>query len=300
MPRLVSTLVDRVLREWLESPEEQPTRLVLAGDLAIGASTLTYDPTFLGLEEEDILGPGVLIELGSEQLLAGTVNAGTNQVTGLRRAVNGTTAAAHTSGTVGKVAPTWTRKAVFDALADAVVALYPDLFDVTTHPITLSSTGPTEVPADVAYPLWLWFRPGGTGSSTWGRAAVDFLDEFPGTASTKAVVSPLSDATTGHLVYARRFARPASEATDLEALGVAEEWDRLVSVQAVAYLLAGRELPAVTQEFLTRQLEQQNFPVGSATRVRDGLLRYAEHLTEKARADLRNRYPTTVVRRAVI
>lgn len=288
----VGDIVDRVFRDFLETPEEQPTRFALAELLTIDATTLTYDPALLSPEEEDILGPGTLIEIGSEQAVVGGVTPNANALTGLRRGMNGTRAAQAEAGALVTVSPTWTRRSVFEAVADAVWSLYPDLFAVDTQPVAFTS-GHVPVDEAVAFPLFAWL---GSGSD-FNRYPVSFLDEFPGVPSGKAVLLPgYSGSLSGYLVYARRFARPTSEDESLSDLGLQESWGRLVAVSAVAYLLAGREVDAVTQEFLTRQLEQQNFPVGSASRIRDGLVKYNEYLLAKAKKELRARYPVLVTR----
>lgn len=288
--RPVSALVDRMLREFLETPEEQPTRFVLAADISADATELTYKAEYLTPEEEDILGPGTLIEIGSEQLLVGTVAPNAKTVSGLHRRANGTDASAHNAGSVIKVLPTWTRLSVFEAIADAIVGLYPSLYTVDTVAIAPGVNTATEVAAEVAFPMFAW------GSTGEGPYDVTFLDSYPGVASGKAILVPDLAGSTGYLVFGRRFSRPVSELDDLDDIGVSDEWDRLILVSAMTYLLAGREIDAVTQEFLTQQLERQNFPVGSATRVRDGLVKYYEYLLSKARRDLRNRYPARVTR----
>jgi hypothetical protein len=88
------------------------------------------------------------------------------------------------------------------------------------------------------------------------------------------------------LVYRARFARPASEATELSTVGVDSGWERIVVVGAAAQVIAGRDLDSVSQEFLSEQMRAQGYPVGSSSRIRNELLRYRELLLQEARRQL--------------
>ncbi|HVF75497.1 MAG TPA: hypothetical protein VM938_10650 [Acidimicrobiales bacterium] len=284
--RPVSGLIDRMMREFLEPADDQPTRFTLAAELAEDATSLSYDPALLSPEEEDILGPGMLIEVGIEEIVVGAVDASTNVLSSLIRGANGTEPALHAVGGVAKVMPTWRRRAAFDAVCDAIDALFPELYAVDTIAVSAGTGSTTEIPAAVAWPLWMWDISGARHDE------LTFLDHYGGSSTGKA----LMNGVTGHLVYAKSFERPDSEDVDLADLSIDPAWERLVIVSAVSYLMSGREADPIAQKFLTEQQAQQGFPVGSATRLRDALIREYEYLLAKAKRQLRSRYPITVAR----
>lgn len=288
----VGQVIDRVLRDWLHAPDDQPTRFTLDGAIDADDTSLTYDDDLLTPEEEDLLGPGTLIEVGTEQILIGSVNATTNVLSGLIRGVNGTTAAEHADNELATLAPAWARKTIYDAVGDAVEQLWPELYATTTSTaLTLSDTQYTEVPAAVMGALYLWARP--TGGTEYDRIAVRLLENFPPSSTTKAIWPGF--AGSGYLVYKAKPTRPASESDTMTSLGVNDEWEQLVIVSAVAYLISGKDLSAATQEFLTDNLNAQGYPVDSSRRIREGLLRYQSLLLDKAKRSLRHQTDTMVV-----
>lgn len=299
----VAQLIDRVLRDWLEPADDQPTRATLDGTITDSATSLVYDPILLSPEELEIIGAGTLIEIDSEEILVGAINEDTNTLSDLTREMNGTTAAAHSNNAFIYPNRVWRRKVIFDALADGIVQLWPDLYRVANSAsIAVSSTTYTEVPsADANYivmPMWFFGRmSGATYYDRYPIPADQFLDPFPGSTTGKAFYVPgASIGMTGYLTYKAKFARPTSEADDLSAgnFSLNTEWEQLVILSAVAYLIAGRELDLTTQERLSEQLEQQNYPAGTPSKIRDSILRYRSFLLDLAKADLRVHWPVTV------
>jgi len=59
-------------------------------------------------------------------------------------------------------------------------------------------------------------------------------------------------------------------------------------------MIAGRDIPTATADYITDQMGTSNFPVNSASNIRTSLLRYQSDLIEQARKDLRARYPEPV------
>lgn len=290
-------LVDRTLRDWLEPADDQPTRASLAAGLAVDATSLTYDPAMLSPEEEELLGPGTLIQIGAEEILVGDIDETTNTLSDLKRAQNGTVPTVHAAGDLIFPTPVWRRRAVVDALGDAIVKLYPELYRIlSSNEMSLSSTSYTEVPAAVARDLVAVKHFLGSCSSTSGYEAytVRLLSPFPAVSSGKAVVVDAASSVSGYLVYKAKFARPTSENDDLTVFGVQQDWEQIVILDAVAYLIAGREMDLATQERLSQQLEQQGYPAGTPSQVRDSILRYRELMVNRAQDALRVEHPVTV------
>lgn len=291
----VGELIDRIKRSWLEHPDDYPTRCTLDGALTDSATSLTYDNSLLTAEEEELFAPGMVIEINSELIVVGTVDEDNSTLSGLVRGAQGTTAAAHSDDDIITISPSWARVSIFDAIADSVMSLWPELYEVATSTeFTISETGPTDVDADVELPLWFWRQTTST-SGDWRKLPVTFYDQAPFAANGKAISVP--GGGTGYLVYRRRFTRPTAESDDLQTdAGIDLEWERLVEVAAVSHLVAGRDVESLTLETLSEQLEIQGRPVGSSSRVRDALLRYERFLRDKARAQLRGRYRTPITR----
>lgn len=294
----VGQLIDRTFREYLWPADDRPLTITLGAALTAAATSLTYDDDMMSVEEEQALGPGVLLDIwngdGGEQiLLGGNLNTTTNTVDIEVRGANGTTAIAHDLGDVAYVSPTFTRRAVFDAVADNVEDLWPELWQVKTSALTLpnrTSAHLAEAPADMESPMsFRWTLTGGR----WRNADVLAFYDLPAAefASGKAVDVPDAPASeAGYLTYQAGFTRPTAEADDLSAsFGIQAGWGRIIVIGAAAQLLAGREFEAVSQEFLTEQFEQQNYPPGSATDVAFRLWRLHRDLLDRAARELRNR-----------
>lgn len=276
MPDTFGKLVDRALREWLYPPDDQPTRTTLNAAISNSATSLVYNTALLTAEEELLLGPGTLIEIGQEQILVGAVDAGTDTLSSLVRGANGTSPAAHAISSVITVRPTYPRRVVFDALARATVSLYPRLYRRRATEITLAS-GHTEVPADIELPesfVWL--------DGVYPMFPRVRVIDVPSLSTGKALLCLDAPAnTTGTLVYRARFPSPSSESELLdEDLGILPEYENPVIVKAIAHLIASRDTDPQTSEYLTRQLEAQfqGQNTGQGTRLRESMLRYYEYL----------------------
>lgn len=290
----VGDLVDRVMRDFLEPPDETWVRTALTSAVDDTTTAWPIDLSLLGVEEEDLLGLGVLVEAGSEQATVAGLNASTLTV---RRGVRGTAKATHPAGTEVLVAPAFTRTAVFQAVKDALVALHPPLFTVSGTKVAAGVSGITKIPAAVITPTDVrWLR---------NNATVPFEDlgQYPDPDSelddpplVRAIrvysIPPGQDVL---VTYRGRITSPTTEADVLADLGVAEEWGRIVVAAAAAQLIAGKPMSTGWQEYVTAQLRTEAYPVETPGRIRDSLIRYAEYLTEKAAASLLTQYPTGVV-----
>lgn len=290
-------LVDRTLRDWLEPSDDQPSRLSLTAGMDDNDTILRYDPAMVGAEEVELLAAGTLIEVGSEEMLVTDVDEDANRLV-VTRGVNGTLAQDHDADDFVIPNPLWRRRVLFDALADGVVQLWPDLYQVRTSEAFSTSTSSsafTEVPEDDADLVrrLMWWR-SANGLTTIPLSDGDLLDEFPGSSTGKAFMVPGGCGGSGYLTYKACFARPEDEEDDLVDFGVPSDWEMAVMVGAVAYLVAGRELDLATQERLSKQLEQANYTAGTPSKIRDALLRFRSYLIDQAKAGLQARYPATV------
>ena len=135
----VSTLVDRIYRDFLNKPDDLSAFSRLEGGINDSVTSLSYEAGLFSSEEENLLGNGALIEIDQELMLVTAANTSTRTLT-VSRGYSGTTAAAHSDEANLYINPTFPRKSVFDAVADNISRLYPSLYNITTTNVTSNST----------------------------------------------------------------------------------------------------------------------------------------------------------------
>ena len=124
MSSTIGDLVDRVYREYLEPPESVESYSYLTGGVTTTTqNTINYEENMFSTEEEDALGAGAIIEVNQELMFSKSLNAVTNEIT-VQRGARGTTATIHSAGDIIKIAPSFPRKNVFDAVTDQIENLY--------------------------------------------------------------------------------------------------------------------------------------------------------------------------------
>lgn len=287
----VGDLVDRVYRDYLEPGDDQAVLATVSGAVLVGGTEIVYGDATFAPDEEDLLAPGVLIEVGIEQMRITDVDDATNTLT-VVRGVNGTEAAAIADGAEIRVAPLYSRRSVFDAVADNIVGLYPDLTFTSTATVTTASS-PVEVPAEI---VAVGSARRLSGSSMLPVNA-ELVKGWPPamTTGTAIIFSGTPAGETVYITYEGRFARPETEDEVVGDLGVDAAWERIIVVGAAAQVVAGRDLDPLSQEYIVEQMEAENLPVGSGQRVRNGLLQLHQAYMTQARRNLRADRVTPVV-----
>lgn len=282
-------LVDRVYRDFLHPGDEQPARTLLSGAVTSSATAWTVDTSVFAADEVDMLAPGVVVGCELEQTL---IRARAGDTLTVKRGVNGTTAAAHGSGATVEVAPTYGRATVFGAVADSVVALWPQLWNPKATSVTVAQPL-TELPADFGAPDH--FRPTTDATSAY-RVPYEAVTDPDATYGLSALIAADVD-STGFLVYRARFLRPTVEADDLTAdFGVRVEWERIVMFGAVAQIIFGTpELDPVISEYVTRQLETEAFPPRTSGQIAARLMQMRDQLVGQAAVGLRQERRERVV-----
>ena len=290
MVTTVREVVNKVLRDFLEPADSQPTRITLNGAILAADTSLIFDPTYMSPEEDELLGPGVLIQVDSELMLVGDIDDVTNTISGLTRGVNGTTAADHDDGALIEISPLWSRQSVFEAVGDSIVELWPDLFGVSdSTEVTLSRTGWSEVPDYVEDVIYLW---AGSGTS-WAESGFNFLANFGPSSTGKAISTPSYYGSTGWATFKVRPLRPTDEDDTLASLFVDESWVKLICVSTVAYLITSRDIDEITEEHIDAQMTERQPNIASS--LRDRLLGYHDYLLQRAKRVQRFQYPTRQV-----
>ena len=208
----VSTLIDRIYRDYLNKPDDLSAFSRLDGAINNSVTSLTYESGLFSVEEENLLGSGALIEIGQEIMLVTAANTSTRTLT-VSRGYAGTSAAAHSDKDNIFVNPTFPRKTVFDSVGDNIVRLYPSLYNVTTTNVTSGSTF-AEVPATTVEILNSYVQ-NATGDQ-YTSAGTELLTNFPPSSTNTAVqFYNTSNGKTVNLVVKRKFVRPTAETDDL-------------------------------------------------------------------------------------
>jgi len=288
----VSTLVDRIYRDFLNKPDDLAAFSRLDGSIDDTTTSVVYEAGLFSAEEENLLGGGALIEINQELMLVTNANTSTRTLT-VSRGYQGTTASSHSDNDNLYINPTFPRKSVFDAVADNIVRLYPSLYNVTTTSVTSGSTY-AEVPASTVEVLTSYVQ--NSSGEQYTSAGIELLRDFPPSSTNTAVqFYNTSTGKTVYLVVKRKFVRPTAETSDLSTdCLLVDEYHQIVMIGAVADIVGATDIDATTQEFITERLAAENYPVGSGERLRNALLRLRSLLIDEARGNLRSLYPAPV------
>ena len=288
----VSTLVDRIYRDFLNKPDDLAAFTRLEGAITDSDTSLVYEDGLFSSEEENLLDSGALIEINQELMLVTSANTSTRTIT-VSRGYQGTTASAHSDEDNIYLNPTFPRKSVFDAVADNIVRLYPSLYNVTTTSVTSGSTY-AEVPASTVEVLTSYVQ--NSSGEQYTSAGIELLRNFPpSTTNTAVQFYNTSTGKTVYLVVKRKFVRPTAETDDLSTdCLLIDEYHQIVMIGAVADIVGATDIDATTQEFITERLAAESYPVGSGERLRNALLRLRSLLIDEARGNLRSLYPAPV------
>ena len=324
----IAGLIDRVFREYLEPMDDLNSYTAIAagaGTLSDSATTVTFNGDLLTQEEKDAMDAGTIIECEQELMYCTDLDTVNNQVTVVRGAL-GTTATTHAEGKVIKISPVFTRKAVFDAVVDQINNLFPTLFAVDTQSIT-TGTGYTLIgdyssPGTHNYIVSILgaisqYTDFSAGSDTTG---VNFspvtcsLVELPnpftytdsdgvsrtmtystGPSQVHAIqFSGIASGHTAYVTFKKKFIEPTAESDTLATIGLEDEYEPIIMAGVAAQLIAGRDIPAATTDYISDQLAVSNYPVGSTNSVRNSLLQYQQLLINQSRKYLRAKYPEAV------
>ena len=318
----IGNLVDRTYREYLEPMDDIVSYTTLTTGINDSVTSVVFNGDLLSVEEEDALDAGSIIEIGQELMICTDLNTVTNTIT-VTRGARGTTASAHSAGDIIKIAPPFPRRNVFDAVCDQIKNLYPTLFAVETKSITskvgyipLDGSTDNHLIAPIkAISQYTDFSAGSdeTGTVFAGVACelVDLPNPFTytdadgvsqtitysnnGPNNVKAV--QVYNVNAGHTVFItfkKKFVTPTAETDTLATIGLEDEYEPIIMAGVAAQVIAGRDIPTATADYITDQMGVNNFPINSATSIRNSLLQYQRALIQQARKDLRARYPEPV------
>lgn len=264
----------------------------LTNDITDADTTFEVDFTF---GQSVGITPG-MVEIDSEQLYVVNVDANANTCTvanGFGRGFNGTTAAAHTAGSVVTSRPRFPRIDLFNQLNEVVGALYPQLFVVNTATLTVTSPSNRYSLSDTLTPLGVldaeWQDPNGN----WCKCPSYTLDPRDGTfvlGGGPLIGRPLK------VLFTTAPVKFASEADNFTVSGLPDSCVDLLKLGVVAYLTPGldisrAQLSSVEQSDRSRVVPP-NAGVNAAKYIQ---AEFQQRLANEA-ASLRRQYPPRLVR----
>ena len=325
MSATIRDLVDRTFREYLEPADELNSYTAVDSTMSSSATTLSFDADLLTQEEEDVMDAGTILEIDQELMYCTALDTVNNTVT-VVRGVRGTTADSHDSGAIVKIAPVFTRLAVFDAIKDQINNLFPTLFAVDTQSVTTASgytlLGTYDSVGTHNYVVSILsaisqYTDFSSGSDTTGVnfapvtcSLVELPNPFTYTDSNgtdrtftystgPSIVhavqfSGISAGHTAYVTFKKRFIEPTAESNTLASIGLENEYEPIIMAGVAAQMMAGRDIPASTNQYITEQMAVQGYPVGSSNSIRNSLLQYQQLLINQARKYLRAKYPEAV------
>lgn len=281
----VRQVVERVERQFLEHPDELWVRSRLTGAMNDTQTTLPVDFDLLGAEEQALLSIGVLVQVNFEQMIVTDVDE--TQVT-VTRGARATTVGEHDAGDEVLIAPPYTRNVVFDAVSDAIVGMYPPLFGYYHAEVLVGERGVTTVPSDTVQVQ--------TARRVDSNDPVNFEDlgmwpDSDGNPVRSIRVFGQNPGERLWLGFRTRFRLPESPDDTLGALGVKDEWARIVVVGAAAQLIAAKPMSSAYKEYVSNQMRVEGYPVETPNRIRDAMVAYHEFLINRAAASLQQQHP---------
>jgi hypothetical protein len=289
-PLLMSTVIDRLYREWLTPSDLQPVQVSLDVTVTDTATALTLDTDMMAPDEVAIISPGTVVEIGLEQMLVTSFAAGTAVV---RRGHAGTTAVAHTSGELVVFAPRFSRQSAFDAVADEVVSLHPRLWGRSIETFNQSGGAPEDVDytaIDVAAVSWLnqdYFQTGtgqiisGWPSSNTGRALI---------------VSGVPSGYDAIVTLKHEIPRPTALTDDLTGTGfrLVGQWAAIVILGAAARMAGYIDTTRLTVDWAANAEQTALAPAGTATALHRRLSQMKEEHLRSAERRQQAEYPAVV------
>ena len=321
----ISGLIDRVYREYLEPMDDVNSYTTLAAGVNNSITTITFAGELLTQEEKDAMDAGTIIECDKELMRCVSLDTVNNSVV-VVRGVRGTDAAEHLEGAVIKIAPPFPRQVVFDAVKDQINNLFPTLFAVETQSLTTGTgytlIGSYDSPGTHNYIVSILsaisqYTDFSVGSDTTGvnfAPVTSSLVELPnpftytdadgvsrtityttGPSVVHAIqFAGISSGHTAHVTFKKKFIEPTAETDTLATIGLETEYEPIIMAGVAAQLMAGRDIPAATADYITDQMAVASFPVNSANSIRNSLLQYQQLLINQARKYLRAKYPEAV------
>ncbi len=288
----VQSIMDRLFQSYLTPPDDQYAQVSLALDVD-DTNTEIRLGKFTIPEDEALLRQGSIVELDQELVRVVTYDATSGAIT-VNRGEYGTVQTAHTQPLLMNLNPPYTRAAVFEAVADNIITLYPRLFTTRQEFLTTVSGGVYPTNDKLAVDVLSAWGEGWSGSTNVHAESVDFHQLAGG----RAFITNHRGGGPLWFRYRRRMAKATSETDKLIDLGVDERWVNIVMTGAAGDLMVGRDIPASKTEWVKSVLEAENIRVGTRMSIAGGLRQYRNMLLDDASKEMKGEYKPTVRMRA--
>lgn len=284
----ITEIIDRCYREYLRPPSNQPPVTRLTGDIGTSDTSLTLNTALLSAEELSLIDVGSVLEIGQEWMRVVTFTA-TSGATTVTRGIAGTTSGGHATTDEVLISPEFSRKVVFDAVSDALVGLWPDLYAIEDVMVD-SSDEIAELDATVRAVIAVETDDGELVDSYRFRRSIGSLDGAPGVTFSR----PVGDVW---VTVKRAFPRPTAEADELtgSTFLFPSEWDEILVVTVAGKLLVGKVPDRTTFEYLSQALEAAGIRISEVADASMLLLRYREILVKRAARGVATERPIEVV-----
>jgi hypothetical protein len=310
MSSTIGNLVDRVFREYLEPNDDIQSFTNLRTAITdTTTTTVAYESDFLTTEEEDAMGSGAFIEINQELMLVLSLNTA-DETLSVKRGARGTTATTHAETDLIKINPPFIRLNVFNAVKDQIENLYPTLFAVETQTITTANgyvalTGDDDSRIVAPLKAVSQYQSLSSGNETtvqFRGVSIELIDVPTSITGTGKVVQffGIQTGVDVHCTFKKKFGEISNEDDTLSNIGLETEYEPIIMAGVAAQMIAGKDIPAATTEYISDSIQASVYPVGSSSSIRNSLLQYQQILIQQARKDLRARYPEPVSLNSVV
>ena len=265
----MSEVVERCFNSWLyPGGIQRPAFDTLADIIDNSQLSLTLTGRVTNVPRDSVL------EVEYEQMLVSDV--ATTTVTLQERGFLETDPDQHAAGTIVNIDPTFSKKAVFDALVAVLKMLYPagvywrNEDTATTWsfaaPLKALPTGGKRVVTILAKTNSVIedYRP--------LRPGIDYENRPEFTPARYRLRRGGFEGGALLVIYAKDFGTPTSPTDDLSNLGVPESLQPHLPMGIAGQLLQGRELPRIQIEEIRRFMASQGIQIGAALNVGQALL----------------------------
>lgn len=252
------------------------------------------DDLVLQVSEANIVSRGI-IEIDEEVIWVQTAQNGQLSVPVWGRGWKGTTAAAHAAGAAVYVSPTYPRAIVSREINNSIRALYPMVYGIGTHEITLDPTRwQYELPADVEIVVnveWKWDNLDGWNRlKSWDVTHSANTTDFP-SGKMLSLSDPLMSGITVRVTYSKQPSLLVNSTDPFSNTGLPATCRDLVVYGAASRLLPWLDAGRLPVDTVASDALDSTKPVGNAIAVgREIRTLYARRLSEE-RASLLSRYP---------
>jgi hypothetical protein len=248
----------------------------------------------IGVSDTSAVSRGI-IEIDDEILYVKSNSSGTLTIEPFGRGFKGTTAAAHTSGAMVSVNPTYPRSIVSREINNTIRAVYPDLFAVTSTDLTIDGINwQYELPSDMDRVLLVETRwtieDGWTPIREWDVTHSGYATDY---ASGKfiSIGEPLAAGMIVHVTYAKP-PRLLSNSTDsFTATGLPSSARDVIVYGTAARLLPWLDTGRVPVETVMADLADANKPLGGAVSLAREMRQNYQIALRAERDQLLAKYP---------